>query len=163
IDHRLTGAEKRRLLDRARPSVVIDAAGETMFGGGEPADPERAWAVVATSGTAGEPKLAELPRQALETAVDGSLAALGLEPGAPRSVAPPHVWAAASCRPTASPRRAAVPRTTAFHSRASRSASLRERSSSGVRRSWRAIEVIPPRPRRPSPPTDGSALRTPDG
>src|SRR5436309_6521192 len=93
IDHRLSGAEKRRLLDRARPSVVIDAAGETVYGGGEPADPERAWAVVATSGTAGAPKLAELPRQALKAAVDGSLVALGLQPEAPwvACLSPAHV------------------------------------------------------------------------
>jgi o-succinylbenzoate---CoA ligase len=83
IDHRLTAAEKRRLLDRARPTVVIDATAETVYGGGEPSDPERAWAVVATSGTAGKPKLADLPPDALQAAVDGSLVALGLEQGAP--------------------------------------------------------------------------------
>ena len=82
VDHRLPGAEKRRLVDRARPALVVDEAGETVYGGAEPADRERSWAVVATSGTAGQPKLVELPRPALQTAVNVSLAALGLEPGA---------------------------------------------------------------------------------
>jgi O-succinylbenzoic acid--CoA ligase len=93
VDHRLTTAEKRRLLERAGPSAVIDASGETVYAAGERADPERAWAVVATSGTAGEPKLAELPRGALQAAVDGSLAALGLEVGAAwvSCLSPAHV------------------------------------------------------------------------
>jgi O-succinylbenzoic acid--CoA ligase len=93
IDHRLGAAEKRRILERARPSVVVDASGETAFAAGEPADPERAWAMVATSGTSGAAKLAELPRTALQTAVDGSLAALGLEAGAAwiSCLSPAHV------------------------------------------------------------------------
>ena len=72
---------------------MIDASGETVYAAGERADPERAWAVVATSGTAGEPKLAELPRGALQAAVDGSLAALGLEVGAAwvSCLSPAHV------------------------------------------------------------------------
>jgi o-succinylbenzoate---CoA ligase len=82
VDHRLPAAEKRRLVDRARPAVVVDGAGETVYAAAEPADRERSWAVVATSGTAGRPRLVELPRAAIQTAVDASLAALGLEPGA---------------------------------------------------------------------------------
>jgi O-succinylbenzoic acid--CoA ligase len=93
IDHRLGAAEKRRILERARPSVVVDGSGETAYAAGEPADPERAWAMVATSGTSGAAKLAELSRTALQTAVDGSLAALGLGAGAPwvSCLSPAHV------------------------------------------------------------------------
>jgi O-succinylbenzoic acid--CoA ligase len=49
---------------------------EVLFGGANTADPDRAWAVVATSGTGGEPKLVELPRRAVGAAVAGSLTAL---------------------------------------------------------------------------------------
>lgn len=80
VDHRLSDAEKRRLIERARPTILVTPDEEVVFAGSEPVDTERAWAVVATSGTGGEPKLAELPRGALTAAVVGSLAALGVSP-----------------------------------------------------------------------------------
>jgi O-succinylbenzoic acid--CoA ligase len=76
IDVRLSDAEQRRLIDRARPSVVVRPGDETVLADGAPADPERAWAIVATSGTAGEPRLAQLSRAAVGAAVAGSLDAL---------------------------------------------------------------------------------------
>ncbi len=78
LDHRLTPGEKRRLLDLARPAMLVTEDDEIAFPDHDEADPERAWAVVATSGTGGEPKLAELPRAALGSAVAGSLDALGI-------------------------------------------------------------------------------------
>lgn len=83
VDHRLSDAEKQRLIERARPTILVTPDEEVVFAGSEPVDPERAWAVVATSGTGGEPKLAELPRGALTAAVGGSLAALGVSPDDP--------------------------------------------------------------------------------
>lgn len=81
LDHRLTEGEKRRLLERARPALLVTTDEEYVFPDHDDVDPDRAWAVVATSGTGGEPKLAELPRAALGSAVAGSLDALGIEPG----------------------------------------------------------------------------------
>ena len=79
VDQRLTEREKRRLLDRAGPTVVVHPDGEDLFAPeGMPAEPDRDWAVVATSGSTGEPKLAELSRGALGAAVGGSLEALGI-------------------------------------------------------------------------------------
>jgi o-succinylbenzoate---CoA ligase len=93
IDHRLPAGEKRRLIDRARPALVVDPSGETAYGPTGSADPGRAWAVVATSGTGGEPKLAELPREAVRAAVGGSLRALGSDASEPwvACLSPAHV------------------------------------------------------------------------
>ena len=77
IENRLATREKRALVRLARPSVVVTAGGSTVFADPAPADPIRAAAVVATSGTGGRPRLAELPRRALETALARSNAALG--------------------------------------------------------------------------------------
>ena len=76
IDVRLSPKEQRRLLDLARPSVVVRPDEETVLADAAPIDPERAWAVVATSGTSGEPRLAQLPRAAVGSAVAASLDAL---------------------------------------------------------------------------------------
>ncbi len=76
IDHRLTDREKRRLVERARPTRLVTAAETVLFAEGVPADPARSWAVVASSGATGDPKLAELPAGALTAAVELSLAAL---------------------------------------------------------------------------------------
>jgi O-succinylbenzoic acid--CoA ligase len=76
IDVRLTDAEQRRLIDLARPSVVVRPDEETVLADAAPIDPERAWAVVATSGTSGRPRLAQLPRAAVGSAVASSLDAL---------------------------------------------------------------------------------------
>ena len=76
IDVRSTPAEQRRLIDLARPSVVVRPDEETVLADAAPIDPERAWAVVATSGTSGEPRLAQLPLAAVGSAVAASLDAL---------------------------------------------------------------------------------------
>lgn len=81
VDHRLPRREKERLLERARPAVLVTPDEEVVFADAGPVDPERAWVVVATSGTGGEPKLAELPRAALGSAVAGSLDSLGIHHG----------------------------------------------------------------------------------
>lgn len=80
LDERLPHRERRRLLDLARPAAVLGAGGAmTVFGGAAPIDDDVAL-VVATSGTGGSPRLAELSRGAVEAAVRGSrdrLAATG--------------------------------------------------------------------------------------
>jgi o-succinylbenzoate---CoA ligase len=76
VDVRLNEREQRRLIARAAPTMLATPEEEVLFGGTTPSDPERAWAVVATSGTAGEPRLVELPRTAVGAAVAGSLQAL---------------------------------------------------------------------------------------
>jgi o-succinylbenzoate---CoA ligase len=76
LDSRWTVAERRRVIDLAQPAAVLDAAGEvTVFGGAAPVEPEIAL-VMATSGTGGVPKLAELSREAVEAAVRGSVQVL---------------------------------------------------------------------------------------
>jgi O-succinylbenzoic acid--CoA ligase len=85
LDRRLTERERRDVLDRAAPALVLTDDEETWFADGRPVD-ERIGAVVATSGTAGGPKLAEISRAALRVALGTSSAALEL--------APHHVWVA---------------------------------------------------------------------
>jgi O-succinylbenzoic acid--CoA ligase len=76
LDHRFTDGEKRAILDRAEPAAVLDASGElTVFAGARPVDPAVA-AIVATSGTGGATRLAELSRDAVASAVAGSFAGL---------------------------------------------------------------------------------------
>jgi len=76
IDVRLSEREQRRLITAASPTMLVTPDEEVLFGGAADADPERAWAVVATSGTGGEPKLVELPRRAVGAAVAGSLSGI---------------------------------------------------------------------------------------
>jgi O-succinylbenzoic acid--CoA ligase len=76
IDVRLSDREQARLIDVARPSVVVRPDEETILADAAPVEPERAWAIVATSGTGGEPRLAQLSRAALGAAVAGSLDAV---------------------------------------------------------------------------------------
>lgn len=76
VDLRLSVREQQRLLDLARPSVVVRPDEETILADAAPIDPERAWAVVPTSGTSGAPRLAQLSRAALGAAVAASLDAL---------------------------------------------------------------------------------------
>lgn len=85
LDSRLTERERRAILERASPSLVLGEDGETWFADGARID-ERIGLVVATSGTSGEPKLAELSRSAVRAALEFSAAALSLEPQ--------HVWVA---------------------------------------------------------------------
>jgi O-succinylbenzoic acid--CoA ligase len=76
VDPRLTAVERRTILDRARPTVLLDDDGATVDTGGTTVDPGTRL-VVATSGTAGAPKVVELSRHAVEAAVAGSARALG--------------------------------------------------------------------------------------
>lgn len=78
IDTRMSDRERRALVARARPTLLVTPDEEVAFPGGAEVDPARAWAVVATSGTGGSSHLADLPRAALGSAVAGSLDALGL-------------------------------------------------------------------------------------
>src|SRR4051812_20600769 len=61
VDLRLSDREQQRLLDIARPSVVVRPDEETILADAAPVDPERAWAIVPTSGTSGAPRPAPLP------------------------------------------------------------------------------------------------------
>jgi o-succinylbenzoate---CoA ligase len=76
VDLRLSDREQRAIVERARPRRLVTPEDEVVFADPAPVDPERVWAVVATSGVGGAPKLAELPRTALGSAVAGSLSAL---------------------------------------------------------------------------------------
>jgi len=67
VDHRLSRGEQEALIARARPTAVFDGA-QFMRLDGSPAD-EGIALVVATSGSAGEPKAAELTHDALRAAV----------------------------------------------------------------------------------------------
>jgi O-succinylbenzoic acid--CoA ligase len=85
LDVRLTERERRAIVERASPALILSEDEETWFADGAPVD-ERVGVVVATSGTAGIPKLAEISRQAVRAALEMSAAALALEPQ--------HVWVA---------------------------------------------------------------------
>jgi o-succinylbenzoate---CoA ligase len=91
VDARLPARERRRMLERAAPTVIVDRLGETVF----PEAPPTAGvgAVVATSGTGGAPRLAELPRRAIEEAVTTSAAVLGANADVPwiSCLSPAHV------------------------------------------------------------------------
>jgi o-succinylbenzoate---CoA ligase len=80
LDHRLTAGEKRRIVDRARPTTIRDEREETVLAGGEPVAPGVA-VVVATSGAGGALKLVELHRVAVAVAVRTSATRLGAAPG----------------------------------------------------------------------------------
>jgi O-succinylbenzoic acid--CoA ligase len=76
IDVRLSDPEQQRLIDLARPSVVVRPDEETILADAAPVDPDTSWAVVATSGTGGKPRLAQLSRASVGAAVAASLDAL---------------------------------------------------------------------------------------
>jgi O-succinylbenzoic acid--CoA ligase len=76
IDLRLSDREQRAIVERARPNRLVTPDDEVVYADPAPTDPEKVWAVVATSGVSGAPKLAELPRTALGSAVAGSLTEL---------------------------------------------------------------------------------------
>lgn len=75
LDHRLPTPERDALLERARPTIVVDGGGARRVRG-EPVGPDTVL-VVASSGTADTPALAEFERSAIEAAVDASTDALG--------------------------------------------------------------------------------------
>jgi O-succinylbenzoic acid--CoA ligase len=76
VDVRLTLGEQQRLIEKARPAVVVRPDDETVLADAAPTDPERAWAIIPTSGTAGEPRLAQLSLASVGSAVAASLDAL---------------------------------------------------------------------------------------
>jgi O-succinylbenzoic acid--CoA ligase len=76
LDARLSSRERRGILDRAAPAIVVTEDDEVVFADAPPID-EGVGAVVATSGTGGEPKLAELSFDALRAALRASSMALG--------------------------------------------------------------------------------------
>ncbi|GIU97491.1 MAG: O-succinylbenzoic acid--CoA ligase [Actinomycetota bacterium] len=75
LDLRTTQRERRRIVELARPALLVTEDEEIAFADPAPVD-ERIAAVVATSGTGGAPRLAELSRAALVAALEGSAAAL---------------------------------------------------------------------------------------
>jgi O-succinylbenzoic acid--CoA ligase len=94
VDVRLPTAQARLLVDRARASVVLDAGGAWTRLGSAPAAAAAGLALVMpTSGTAGDPKLAELPRDAVLAAVRRSSLALEADPHEPwlSCLTPAHI------------------------------------------------------------------------
>jgi o-succinylbenzoate---CoA ligase len=91
LDARMSARERRLLLERAGPTVIVDRLGETVFPEAPPT--MGVGAVVATSGTGGTPRLAELPRRAIEEAVTTSAAVLGANADVPwiSCLTPAHV------------------------------------------------------------------------
>ena len=77
LDRRLTDRERRAVVELARPACIISEGDEVLFADPAPIDAEQAAIVVATSGTAGAPKLVELSRAAVSAAVGLSFGALG--------------------------------------------------------------------------------------
>jgi O-succinylbenzoic acid--CoA ligase len=78
IDIRLSPVERAALFASARPTVIVDGAG-TQRVDGVTIDTAVAL-VIATSGTSGHPRLAELPAQAVEAAVLASADAIDARP-----------------------------------------------------------------------------------
>jgi o-succinylbenzoate---CoA ligase len=80
LHDRLADRERRAIVDRARPSAVLDSTGESTLFGDPGSKSQGVGVVLATSGTEGDPKLVELPRAALEAAIASSAAVLGATP-----------------------------------------------------------------------------------
>lgn len=91
LDTRLSGSERRVLLEAAQPTTVMERLGETAYPGRRVA-PD-VGIVLATSGTGGTPRLAELSRTAVTEAVQGSAIALGADEATPwiACLTPAHV------------------------------------------------------------------------
>jgi O-succinylbenzoic acid--CoA ligase len=79
VDHRLPESAAADLRTRARPTASFGRDGYRRLPGGEPVD-AAVRLVMATSGTAGAPKLVELTAEALEAALQASTARLGASP-----------------------------------------------------------------------------------
>jgi O-succinylbenzoic acid--CoA ligase len=90
IDPRLSGRERHAIVDLAEPACVISADGETLFADPAPIDGGVSL-VVATSGTAGRPRLVELARSAITASARLSLAALGATFGR-MAIDPAEAW-----------------------------------------------------------------------
>ena len=91
LDDRLSAAEHRRIVDLARPTWILHERGAEVFAG-LPVEPG-VGAIVATSGAGGRPKLAELPREALVSAVRASASALRVDASDPwvACLSPAHI------------------------------------------------------------------------
>jgi o-succinylbenzoate---CoA ligase len=77
VDERLSEAERRSVLQRARPTVVLRGSDDsTRPASGRPVSPETMF-VLHTSGTGGAPELVELGRDAVRYAVVASNTMLG--------------------------------------------------------------------------------------
>jgi O-succinylbenzoic acid--CoA ligase len=76
LDHRLSAQIRARLLAAARPSALLRPDGLEPLPNPAPTDPEVAL-VVPTWGTTGRPKLVELSRTAVSSAVRASASAIG--------------------------------------------------------------------------------------
>lgn len=76
LDRRLSDAERRAIVDLARPASVVTEDDEIVYADPAPIDVE-VGLVMATSGSGGRPKLVELSRSAISSAVGLSFAALG--------------------------------------------------------------------------------------
>lgn len=79
VDQRLPEAEATALVRRARPTVVLSPGGWARPPGGTPTAVGVAL-IVHTSGTAGEPKLVQFDRRAIDAAVTASALALNATP-----------------------------------------------------------------------------------
>lgn len=79
VDHRMPAVEMRALLERAEPTVLLDARGPRRRAAGVATEPQVAL-VVHTSGTGGAPKLVGFDRRAIDSAVASSALALGATP-----------------------------------------------------------------------------------
>ena len=75
VDVRLSQAERTALIAQAQPTLIVEDAG-LRHARGTPIDPAIAL-VIATSGTGGRPRCAELSRDAVEAAVRASAEVLG--------------------------------------------------------------------------------------
>jgi len=79
VDHRLPPSQSRDLMNRAAPTILVDADGWHRLNSGRPADDGVAL-VVHTSGTGGVPKLVQFGRPAIDAAVASSALALEASP-----------------------------------------------------------------------------------
>lgn len=87
IDDRLPPGEASRIMRALAPAAVIEADGERRsLGGGLPVEPGDA-AVVATSGTGGEPKAVIHTRAGIEASARATSAALQVDPSTDRWLA----------------------------------------------------------------------------
>jgi O-succinylbenzoic acid--CoA ligase len=74
LDARWSPAERAAVLDRAEPAILAEPDGVTVFAGRS--IPPATALVMATSGTGGAPRLAELSREAVAAAIESSARAL---------------------------------------------------------------------------------------
>ena len=87
LDMRLSEPAKARVLETMRPSVIVDASGDSVsVPGGEPVEEGDAL-VVATSGTTGEQKGVVLTHAAVEASARATSARLGVDPARDRWLA----------------------------------------------------------------------------